>query len=151
MKIISIPLHIIYYMFILNFFTHADPTVNIVPPVAVILPDDTELVLRCETNSPSLPVLWVADNLVRELSPMPTYRIPIPSSGLPDLTSFTCIVRNPENLNDLSPTNIVGRADAYVRNIPSKSLCSGGYVYHWEGKSYTLINLLLYYWIISLL
>ena len=126
MKIISTPLCIIYYTFILNFFTHADPTVNIVPPVAVILPDDTELVLRCETNSPSLPILWVADNLVRELSPMPTYRInPIPSSGLPDLTSFTCIVRDPENPNP-SPTNIVGRADVYVRNIPSKPLCSGG-------------------------
>ena len=95
--------------------------VNIVPPVAAILPDVTEIVLRCETNSDTLPILWVADNLVTELSPLPTYRInPIPTTGLPDLTSFTCIVRNPE-IDDPSPSNIVGRADAYVRNIPSKS------------------------------
>lgn len=103
----------------INVFSHTDPTVNIVPPVAVILSDHTEVVLRCETNSPTLPILWVADNLVTELSPMPTYRIPIPSSGFPDLTSFTCIVRNPE-VPDPSPSNIVGRADAYIRNIPSK-------------------------------
>jgi hypothetical protein len=101
--------------------------VNIVPPVAVILSDHTEVVLRCETNSPSLPILWVADNLVTELSPMPIYRIPIPPSGFPDLTSFTCIVRNPE-VPDPSPRNIVGRADAYVRNIPSKLMWSGSLV-----------------------
>ena len=94
---------------------------NIVPPVAAILPDLTEITLRCETNSATLPILWVADNLVTELSTVPTYRIPIPAGGLPDLTSFTCIVRNPE-VDDPSPNNIVGRADAYVRNIPSKSL-----------------------------
>ena len=104
-------------MFILDY---AAPTVNIVPPVAVILSDHTEVVLRCETNSPALPILWVADNLVTELSPMPTYHTLIPAEGFPDLTSFTCIVRNPE-VPDPSPRNIVGRADAYVRNIPSKS------------------------------
>ena len=100
---------------------YTDPIVNIVPPVATILPEHVEVVLRCETNSETLPILWVADNLITELSPMQTYRISIPASGFPDLTSFTCIVRNPE-FDNPNPSNIVGRADAYVRNIPSKSL-----------------------------
>lgn len=92
------------------------PIVNIVPPVATILPEHEEVVLRCETNSERLPVLWVANNLITELSPATVYRVPIPPSGFPDLTSFTCIVRNPE-IDDPSTTNIVGRADAYVRNL----------------------------------
>lgn len=95
---------------------------NIIPPVATIIPGQQEIVLRCETNSAQLPILWVAGNLVTELSRNAEYRVSIPNQGgFSDLTQFTCVVRNPE-VNDPSPSNVVGRADAFVRNVMSK-LC----------------------------
>ena len=100
---------------------HAAPLVSIFPPVATIFPGQQEIRLRCNTNSPDLPITWVAGNLITELSRNPVYSIPIPAeAGFPDLTSFTCIVRDPEN-DDISTNNIVERADAYVRNVMGKS------------------------------
>ena len=90
---------------------------SIVPPVVTIVPGQSEITLRCTTNSEELPITWISSNLVTELSSNPVYSIQIPSeTGFPDLTSFTCIVRNPEVFQS-DPSNIVGRADAYVRNV----------------------------------
>ena len=98
------------------------PLVNIVPPVATIFTGQPEINLRCTTNSDQLPITWISSNLLTELSSNPLYTIAIPrQTGFPDLTSFTCIVRDPE-VSLTGPSNIVGRADAYVRNINGKSV-----------------------------
>lgn len=95
---------------------------NIIPPVVTIRPEHDEIVLRCETNNAQLPIIWVANNLMTELSRIPEYRVSIPAQGgYPDLTRFTCIVRNPED-NNPNPSTIVGRADAFVRNVISTLL-----------------------------
>ena len=101
---------------------HAAPQVDIFPAVATILPGQENIRLRCQASNSELPVLWVADNLVTELGSSSEYTVEIPTeNSFPDLTAFTCIVRDPE-INDPSPNNIVGRAVAYVRNIMGKSL-----------------------------
>ena len=101
---------------------HAAPQVDIFPAVATILPGQANIRLRCQASNSELPVLWVANNLVTELGSSSEYTVEIPTeSSFPDLTAFTCIVRDPE-INDPSPNNIVGRAVAYVRNIMGKSL-----------------------------
>ena len=101
-------------------FSCAAPLVSVFPPVATILPGQENIRLRCQTNSDRLPILWVAENLVTELSTSPDYTVPIPAQGgFADFTAFTCIVRDPEN-SDPSANNIIGRAVAYVRNILGK-------------------------------
>ena len=113
----------------------AAPLVSISPPVATILPGQESIRLRCQTNSNDLPILWVAENLVTELSNSPDYSVPIPAQGrFADFTAFTCIVRDPE-VSDTSANNIVGRAVAYVRNILGE--CEIEYAILW---SHSLTN-----------
>ena len=88
--------------------------------MAAVLPTDTRITFRCETNSPDLPVIWVGEDLRTEFSAGPTYSVDVPSGGL-DGQTFICAVRDPTP-NSNNPF-FVAYKNSTVRSIQGVCVC----------------------------
>lgn len=75
------------------------------------------------TNSEALPVMWMP--VFNSMSDQASYTLSIPpQGGFADGQRFYCRIRDPE-IDDQSPSNVVGSAFTIVRNIPG--ILTAGY------------------------
>lgn len=96
------------------------PTVEVVPPIAILLPTTTSVSLRCVPSIPNLPVRWSlslgGERVIGETSEL---TLDVPQSGFDDGTEITCHI---VDTSTKGRGRTVVSASATVRNSQSKNI-----------------------------
>ena len=96
------------------------PTVEVLPPIAILLPTTTRISLRCDPSIPNLPVRWSLSvgggASVGETSEL---MLDVPQSGFGDGTQITCSV---VDTSAKGRGRAVASSSATVINTQSKNI-----------------------------
>lgn len=97
------------------------PSVRIAPPAIILLPNETQVTLRCITNNPTLLVFWFGGSLDSQqiISSVPEFNLVVPPEGVPNGMRYYCAVRDPENPS-IEVGNRLALAVAELTNIPGR-------------------------------